>query len=83
MKKIFIIAAVVSLSMASCKKDLTCECVETDNAPGSVNSTTVVTYKKVKKKNVDENCVSYSTKETAVSIGTVSPYLTGEDCTLK
>ncbi|MDZ4665284.1 MAG: hypothetical protein SGJ15_10440 [Bacteroidota bacterium] len=82
MKKILIIAAVAGLSMASCKKDLTCTCISTSDAPGSVSQTEVTTYKGVKKKNVDEDCVSMSVKQTA-GPSPISPYTTTFDCTLK
>jgi hypothetical protein len=83
MKKILIIAAVASLSMVSCKKDLTCTCVETSDQPGFIAQTDVTTYKDVKKKNVDEDCVSWSRKQTAAGTGTFVTYSYGEDCTLK
>lgn len=82
MKKILIIAAVASLSMASCKKDLTCTCIYTSDAPGSVSQTQVTTYKDVKKKNVDEDCISMTAKQTA-GPAPISPYTTTSDCTLK
>ena len=79
MKKVLLIAAVAGLAMASCKKDRTCTCVSKSDAPGFVSSTDVTTYKKAKKKDIDEDCVSWEYK-TTVPAG--NPYYYGEDCTL-
>ena len=82
MKKILLIAAVAGLSMASCKKDLTCTCVYTSDQPGYVSSTDVTTYKKQKVKNVDEDCISWSQKQTA-GVAPLNPYTYSAECTLK
>ncbi|MEI8136102.1 MAG: hypothetical protein WCH21_02140 [Bacteroidota bacterium] len=81
MKKILLIAAVAGLAMVSCKKDRTCTCTTTSDAPGFVSSTHVTTIKKTKKTSeLTAGCVSYTSKMTAPVAGT---YSSGEDCTLK
>lgn len=81
MKKILLIAAVAGLATVSCKKDLTCTCVYTSDQPGYVSSTEVTTVKKQKKKNVDEDCISYSRKQTA-GAAPINPYTYTAECTL-
>ncbi|MDO9000729.1 MAG: hypothetical protein Q7W45_13255 [Bacteroidota bacterium] len=81
MKKILLIASVAGLAMVSCKKDRTCECKTTSDAPGFTSSTTVYTVKKSKKtSDITANCVSYTSKQTAP---TASTYYYGQDCELK
>ncbi|MBX3163940.1 MAG: hypothetical protein KF900_05625 [Bacteroidetes bacterium] len=71
MKKIVMIAAVVALSMASCKKDYTCEC-----SGGSIPAGLAkIEYKKVKKKDAQSSCDALSS--------TYAIYGTGISCELK
>ena len=60
MKKIVIITAVMALTSA-CKKDYTCECVE---SPG--NSVSKYTIKSVSKERAKANCVSTSEERNGV-----------------
>jgi hypothetical protein len=80
MKKVLLIAAVAGLAMASCRKDRTCECKTTSDAPGFTSSTSTTTWKDVKKKDARKSCQSYTVKQTAPVAGT---YYSGEDCELK
>lgn len=80
MKKALLLVAVAGLAMASCRKDRTCECKDTSDAPGFVSSTTVYTVKKAKKSTVLADCQSYSTKQTAP---VAAQYSYGQDCELK
>ena len=80
MKKVLFITMVTGLIFASCRKDRTCECKTTSDAPGFVSETTVTTQKKVSKSDALANCQSYTTKATAPVAGT---YYFGEDCELK
>lgn len=77
MKKITLFAfAAVALSLASCKKDRTCECTTTMTGQTSVvTSSTVI--KKVKKSEAKTLCqkMSYTNNLT--------PYTSTEDCKLK
>lgn len=77
MKKSSLIVAVVALvSLASCKKDYTCECTTTssnsyNNGQGTTTTTTAdpdvntVVYKDVKKSNLPLSCSDYSNKRTS------------------
>lgn len=89
MKKITLFAfAVAALSLASCKKDRTCSCTQTDvTTSGGVSSTStssdVTVMTKVSKGTARANClttkVSYSQTYGGVSYTTVSDNV----CTLK
>ena len=53
MKKILLIAAAACFVMTSCKKDYTCECVDSDRTnPDDFNTK----YTKVKKKDAEASC---------------------------
>ncbi|MGE0566379.1 MAG: hypothetical protein AB7O73_00395 [Bacteroidia bacterium] len=80
MKKVLLVAAVAGLAMASCRKDRTCECKSTSDAPGFVSSTDTYTIKKIKKSDALAMCQSYTQKTTAP---VASQYYYGEDCELK
>jgi len=80
MKKLLLLVAVAGLVAVSCRKDVTCECKTTSDAPGFVSSTDVHTMKDVKKKDAKAMCASYTMKVTAPVAGTVT---SGEDCELK
>ncbi len=53
MKKVLFLTAVLALAMTSCKKDYTCECVDSDRTNPYDFS---YTYKKVKKKDAEASC---------------------------
>jgi hypothetical protein len=80
MKKITLLVAVLSLAMASCRKDRTCTCTDTSDEPGYSSSTYVRTYGSSKKKDVKDQCVSYSYKETTAG---ADPYTYTTTCELK
>ena len=80
MKKVILIVSVISLAMASCRKDRTCTCTESSDAPGYVSTTNVQTMKDVKKRNAKLDCQSVSYKETTAG---ASPYTTTYTCELK
>jgi hypothetical protein len=80
MKKTLLIVAIAGLAMASCRKDRTCECKTTSDAPGFVSTTTVETWKETTKKDASKGCQSYSVKQTAP---VVAQYSYGVDCELK
>jgi hypothetical protein len=82
MKKTLLIVAVAGLAMASCRKDRTCECKTTSDAPGFVSSTTVYTQKEMKKADAAKMCASYTTKATAPVASTLANDW-GQDCELK
>ena len=79
MKKVLLFVAVATaVSFASCKKDRTCSCVTSSNAPGDVASTEVTVWKETKKGDAKDACRSYTEQTTAP----VSGYTTTVDCTL-
>jgi len=82
MKKTLLIVAIAGLAMASCKKDRTCSCTQT-NTPVSGAATTWgydVTVKKAKKGDaLDGMCRSYTNQTTAPVAGTKTEVV----CTLK
>lgn len=82
MKKVLLIAAVAGLAMASCRKDRTCTCTETSDAPGFVADTYVTTYKDIKKKDAKKACQSYTSKVTAPVASTLGND-SGMNCELK
>ncbi len=55
MKKVLILAAIACMAMTSCKKEYTCECVTTTNAP-SGGSTVSGKTDKMKKKDAEKKC---------------------------
>jgi hypothetical protein len=67
MKKVLLIAAVASFTLASCKKDYTCECT---NSKGEVEITYTAT---MKKKDADSWCTTWNSGYTP----------SGGKCTLK
>ncbi|MFL5752498.1 MAG: hypothetical protein ACJ76F_03755 [Bacteroidia bacterium] len=79
-KSLFIVAALVAVSFASCKKDRKCECVHSSDQPGDVSYTEVTTFTKAKK----SVCVSSSTVQTAPSAPSGTTYYTYKStCSLK
>ena len=76
MKKVIFIAVVAVASLASCKKDHTCTCTSTSDAPGSTSSTQVYTVVKAKKSDAKKACI---TSKTTNSAG----YTTTNTCELK
>jgi hypothetical protein len=79
MKKILLIV-VLGASIASCRKDRTCTCVNTSDAPGYVSSTDVTTNYDAKKRNARIECQSYSEKNTSAGS---QPYTYTKTCELK
>ena len=80
MKKIILSIAILSLAMASCRKDRTCTCTDTSDEPGYVSTTSVQTYGNSKKKDALNVCQSYSYKETTAG---ADPYTYTTTCELK
>ena len=56
MKKVFLVAAIVSLTMSACKKDYICECT----GAGLPQQYSSKEYKKVKKKDAKTSCDNMS-----------------------
>jgi hypothetical protein len=58
MKKVLLIASVIGLAMASCKKDYTCTCKDQTTPP---DPDIKYTYTKVKKKDAQKSCDDQNT----------------------
>lgn len=74
------------ISFASCKKDRTCECTDTSTSSSSstTSSTTrTVTYKKIKKRDAKDACLSYNQDNTYASGSSSSSNNYKSDCKLK
>ncbi|WP_317897456.1 hypothetical protein [Aurantibacillus circumpalustris] len=56
MKKILLIAAVASMTMVSCKKDYTCECITEEGESGSTVKTTTTSVINAKKADAEIIC---------------------------
>lgn len=84
MKKIFFVLSVVAISFTACKKDRTCTCTITSNAPTtsgySVTQTKETTMTKVSKGSAKAGCVS---KEETPTVTSGTAYTTTYDCKLK
>ncbi len=79
MKKIILLAAVATLGLASCKKDYSCTCTNTDvtTITGGASTTTTdaavtTKYLETKKGYAKGNCVSTETTYTGTGYTTVS-----------
>ncbi len=85
MKKITLFAfAVVALSLASCKKDRTCECTYTQSGTTNVTSNTEnITYTKVRKSDAKYFCDKVTNTNTYTSSGGSSTGTSTSDCKLK
>ncbi len=80
MKKITLLAvAFVAVSLASCKKDRTCECTYTSTSGSGSVSTSKTTYKKVKKSDAKFLCQ----KTTYVHVDNSGTDTDISDCKLK
>jgi hypothetical protein len=79
MKKL-ILLALIGVSIASCRKDRTCTCTESSDAPGSTTSTYVTVHYDAKKRNARKECQSYTEKYTSVGS---TPYTYTYNCELK
>lgn len=82
MKNIFLLLSVVAVaSLTSCKKDRTCECTYTNNAPTtpgySSTSTSEFTMTKVSKGSAKRACVKTETSSTGSTVTSTA------DCKLK
>ena len=78
-KSLFILAAVITVGFASCKKDRICECSTTSTIPGSTANTDKTTLIKVTKSQGKANCVSAKWDDTYGG----STYTYTKTCTLK
>ena len=93
MKKLFFIAAVAVISLASCSKNRTCTCTSSTSNPSLTTqapaSTTVTTYDKVKKTDAELWCGSSTTSDPQTGISPITgqqyTYIvtTTNTCTLK
>lgn len=83
MKKTLLIIAVVSMAMASCKKDRTCECSDTyTDTSGQTTTQTgiVITMKKVSKSDAKSECQKTTTVDVDNNGKTTTDVM---DCKLK
>lgn len=85
MKKITLFAfAIAALSLASCKKDQTCECTYTQSGTTNVTShTETTTYTKIKKADAKYMCTKDNTTYTQTYVGGSSSGSSLSDCKLK
>lgn len=85
MKKITLFAfAVAALSLASCKKERTCECTYTQSGVTNVTShTESTTYTKIKKADAKYLCTKDNTTTTTTYVGGSSSGTSTSDCKLK
>ena len=79
MKKNLFIAALAILSLASCKKDRVCECVETSTKPGFSGKTQAVTLTAITKSTAKKACISSSYEYSSGG----NTYTKTTTCTLK
>ncbi len=85
MKKITLFAfAAVALSLASCKKDRTCECTYTQSGSTNVTSNTEnITYTKARKSDAKYLCDKVTTTTTNTSTNGSYTSSSTSDCKLK
>ena len=89
MNKIVIVIGVISLGLASCKKDRVCECTNTHtNYTGTTTNTNTITYKKVKKSEAKKMCQKITAVDNSTTNlsngGTITHYTDDTyDCKLK
>lgn len=85
MKKITLFAfAAVALSLASCKKDRTCECTYTQSGTTNMTSHTEnTTYTKVRKSDAKYMCDKVTYTQTNTNPGGSSTGTSTSDCKLK
>lgn len=85
MKKIALFAfAAAALSLASCKKDRTCECTYTQSGTTNVTSNTEkITYTKAKKSDAKYFCDKVTNTNTYTNSGGSSTGTSTSDCKLK
>ena len=57
-KSLFIVAALVAVSFASCKKDRTCTCTSVSTEPGYTSAPETAVFLKSKKHDARQNCMS-------------------------
>lgn len=74
MKKVMIFGAIALFGLSSCKKNYTCECVQTIDLMGTKTSQTVTTPIKDTRSNASDACeaMSVSTNSSSAYGGTVS-----------
>lgn len=76
MKKLSILSiAFLALSLASCKKDYTCNCTNMSTQAGSTTTTSEITYVKARKADAKRACVKTTDTESGVTVT--------HDCKLK
>ena len=83
MKKVLLIAAVAGLSMVSCKKDYTCECVTSSNFSGYASTTSSGKTGKMKKSDAESKCNEGDASTTGVNPLTLETYTIKSECTIK
>jgi hypothetical protein len=67
MKKVFLSLAVISaFSLASCKKDHTCTCINTNSA-NATSSTDITTYPKSSKGAARANCLTTTEVDNGIT----------------
>lgn len=68
MKQTLSMLGVIALSLASCKKDRVCECVQTHtNFTGTTYSTVSTTHKKVTKSKAKKRCGNSSQLDSTIT----------------
>jgi hypothetical protein len=86
MKKVLLIAAVACMAMTSCKKDYTCECTTTSNAPGASSVSGSAATGKMKKADAESKCnegdKSYSVASFDANLNPVT-YNYKTECNIK
>jgi len=83
-KSMIILAALVAVSFASCKKDRTCTCTTVSTEPSYTSKPGVIVYLKSKKHDARQNCMSEKYDYTTGSAtGLLATYTMTRTCTLK
>ena len=74
MKNVLLVSALALLGLSSCKKNYTCECIQTIDLMGQKTNQTVTTPIKDTKSNATDACkaMSVSTNTSSVYGGTVT-----------
>ena len=68
MKKTILLSGLALLGLVSCKKNYTCECVQTMDIMGQVTKQTITTPIKDTKSNATDACKALSVKSTSVTM---------------
>lgn len=87
MKKRLLLAAIVSvIGLSSCKKEMTCTCTTTQTDSNGIVTTgepRVTTYKKIKKSDAKDQCMSMKYDATSTSGSQTSTFKFEDKCELK